>query len=462
MARHIYHYNVNAEQRYFLGKHHKLYDLIALNGNIVSHTPAGIAGFIATTAKPFYIDPQTHAFQHPTINLKKDMRTKEEKDGGRPPRYGFKPSITKLAKERLGGVFGSVIDNDKPILTTDLIDRQDRIIQTSIDDICKGTINFQTRALIDSLDEEAKDLIGQDKDFQPEFVIAPYFYLSPRNYKKWLAINISCYETTKAMYTDKPVFLALVISKEALNKLSDWITKIAELKPDGIILWIDDHIEENLLENEVKLYIDLLKKLKTTTGKLYNNHGGYLSILLSHPQVGLLDGVGHSINYGEYRKVIPVGGGIPMARFYFPSVHSRLKFGDALGIVHSKGWLQSKEIYLRNVCRCKQCISLIEEKKVINIAFGFYGLTFPVTFRRRPNTIVTLYYPTAEAKRAATCHYLHNKFHEFIMIKDKSFNELIQNMIIAYEDISTESGDELVDHLFYWNKVLNEVFADLN
>ena len=81
MTEHIYHYNTHAEKRYFLGsEHHSLYDVIALNGNIVSHTPEGVAGFLAMAAKDFYIDPQTHAFQHATINLKRDVSDKKRKN----------------------------------------------------------------------------------------------------------------------------------------------------------------------------------------------------------------------------------------------------------------------------------------------------------------------------------------------------------------------------------------------
>ena len=111
--KHIYHYNTHAEQRYFLGReHHEGYDMIALNGNIVSHTPAGVASFIAVSAKPFYIDPQTHAFQHATINLKKNVSDSKK---GEEPKYEFKPSIKVLAKDRLGYPFDKVIEEDIPL-----------------------------------------------------------------------------------------------------------------------------------------------------------------------------------------------------------------------------------------------------------------------------------------------------------------------------------------------------------
>ena len=117
MTAHIYHYNTHAEKRFFLGSEHRhLYDLIAVNGNIISHSPEGSAGMLATAGKEFFIDPQTHAFQHPTRFLKRDISDREK---GEPPKYAFKPSVDRLARERLGFPFDSVITNDRP-LTADI------------------------------------------------------------------------------------------------------------------------------------------------------------------------------------------------------------------------------------------------------------------------------------------------------------------------------------------------------
>lgn len=172
MAIHIYHYNTHAEKRYFLGEHRDLYDLIALNGTIVSHTPTGIAGFIATVAKEYYIDPQTHAFQHATIHLKR----KKEESGIQA--FEFKPSIIKLAKERLGSIFASVIDNDSPFRPSNFLTDDNQLNTDIIEQVCRNVVEFQLNMLERELDEETREFI-KDTDFSPKFIVAPYFYLSP-------------------------------------------------------------------------------------------------------------------------------------------------------------------------------------------------------------------------------------------------------------------------------------------
>lgn len=456
MAIHIYHYNMHAEQRYFLGREHRvLYNLIALNGNIVSYSPSGVAGFISTAARKYFIDPQTYAFQHDTINLKRD---ESDKDVGVLPDYQFKPSIIKLANDRLKGLFGLVIKNDKPITPDDFYDNN--IIDNNIiGETCENVINFQLNILIESLDNETKEFLNSTIDFKPEFVIAPYFSLSDLNFKKWLEINLHLYSISREIYNYLNVFFALVVSKKILYNNKEYILeKIDELKPQGILLWIDENIEENLFDYEVEDYYQFLKKLKDSTEVLYNSHGGYLSILLCHEEIGpILDGVGHSINYGESRPIIPVGGGIPMARFYFQSIHSRLRFGDALRINISKGWLNSEDSYRQYVCKCQQCMDLLKKLHDIKSTFNAYGESNPVTFRRRPGTIVQLEYPTGAAKQAAARHYLYNKALEFKSLKEKSFDELLENLKYTYNDIATSVGRELIEHLNNWHSGLSNI-----
>jgi hypothetical protein len=457
MAFHIYHYNTHSEKRYFLGReHHGLYDMIAFNGNIVSHAPQGVAAFISTAAKPFYIDPQTHAFQHSTINLKRDVSNKDKGEG---PIYEFKPSIKLLAEERLGGPFISVISNDKPLNPSAFMTDSGDIKLDVIEEISKNIISFQQDFLFNELDEEARDLIGDEGNLRPSFIISPYFYLSAPNFNRWLDINLAFYDKTKQQATAQPVYLALTISKDVLNRAAGRILEsISGVNPDGVLLWIDEHSEEDSGIDNIKDYVNFIKGLKQHTSSIINTHGGYLSILLCHDNTGcLLNGVGHSINYGESRSVIPIGGGIPMARFYFPAVHSRLRFGDALGIIRSKKWLSSPSSY-ENVCKCAYCKKLITESDNVDDAFMAYGESFTVKSRRRSGSIVSLEYPTKEAKQAAACHYLYNKTHEFSQLNQLSFEQLVSDLKRNYDYFSDFTGDELIGHLYNWHLALKESF----
>lgn len=457
MADHIYHFNVHGEQRFFLGSEHRtLYDFIALNGNIVSHTPTGVAAFVANAGKTFYIDPQTHAFQHATIHLKRDIGDLEK---GKPSQFEFKPSIEKLAKKRLGEPFSKVIDNDKPLLPSEFISSDGKIRNDVITKVCESVVDFQRRTMIDSLDDEAKEFMGDGNSFQPKFIIAPYFYLSSSLFSEWFEIMTACYSKTKQVVRDLPVYMALVISKDVLDDDAEKIISgLVGMKLDGILLWIDEHIEEDLSINEIYRYVKLLKGLRNSAETIYNSHGGYLSILLCHAKVErLLNGVGHSINYGESRAVIPIGGGLPMARFYYPHLHSRVRFGDALSIMLSNGSLVSSDQYRANVCMCVQCSELIKSKSSINEAFSAYGESYPITIRNRSGSIRRLEYPTKEAKQAAARHYLYNKKNEFDEFKNKTYDELLDNLVKSYQQILPHSGGELVGHLLRWNTSLREL-----
>lgn len=455
---HIYHYNINSEQRFFLGQSHRsLFDLIALSGNIVSHTPAGVASFIATAAKPYYIDPQTHAFQHDTINLKRDVSDKESDEE---PVYDWKPSVLRMAKERLGPPFDAVIDSDRPLSPRDFQDDRGQLDKERVTMVVENVISFQDKVLSDSLDDDDKEFMDEGAGrFCPEFLLAPYFYLSSHCARDWLEINVRCYEITREVEPGRRVLMPLVVSKQFMVRDRKLLAEVLEqVKPDGILLWIDDFVEEELTGEQVRDYVDLLSTLHRSTGIVLNSHGGYLSVLLTHRSLGrLLSGVGHSINYGENRSVVPVGGGLPMARFYFPCIHSRLRYSDALEVARGKQWLLNKDAY-RNVCDCEQCGELLERHNSVDKAFYVYGKSKPITFQRRSRSggrqLVRLDYPTAEAKQAAARHYLLSKHREFSDVRERDYDELVDKLKTVYDDLLPDVDDRLYFHLFHWHQGL--------
>jgi len=454
MIKHIYHYNTPAEQQYFLGGGRDLYNLIAINGNIVSYMPAGIASFITTANKDFFIDPQTHAFQHATINLKRNI----SKDKDAPPEYEFKPSIEKLAKERIGPPFSDVIDNDRPISFNNFYNHDGTFNNDLIESVCRNVINFQLNVMYNSIDDETKEFLDESDNLRPSFIVAPYFYLSSKLYPKWMDVNCELYRVTKELHKDSEVFFELVLSKEAFANTKYIVEQINGVKPDGVLLWVDDFIEEEIIDEDIKRFITLLKGIKENSDTIYNLHGGYFSALLCHEDYNfLLEGVGHSVNYGEHRNVIPVGGGIPMARFYYPDIHSRLRFGDAIDILRKHPlWMNSEQAYKENVCKCKQCIDLLNEKKSVIQAIDSYGESNTVTFRQRNGSVVSRNYPTKEAKQYASWHYLFNKAKEFRDIESMGSSDIIDQLDKTFDSISPITGDDFVAHLLNWREGIKD------
>lgn len=406
---------------------------------------------LATAAKPFYIDPQTHAFQHDTIHLKRKSSNGLE--------YEFKPSIVSLAREHLLEPFASVIEEDKPLTPRTFLDSKGNPIGKVIEGVCKNIVDFQLNFLRESIDDETRDMIGDLSFLSPEFVVAPYFYLTPNAWKEWLKINLAFYSEAKAKYSSSKIFLALILPGMMLDSVPEIARTIKEIKipVDGILLWIDSHEEENLSTSECKEYIVFLRSLKSLTSEVVNIHGGYLSELLCHKDAEyLLTGFGHSVNYGEHREVVPVGGGLPQARFYLMKAHSRLKYADAARIVISKGWLESKKTFNDKVCRCLKCESLIKEYGSAEGAFNAYGDS-KVTVVPVKGTIRRFEYPTAGAKEAGIRHYLYNKAEEIKRINEQPLRELLDELEVDYKEISSVTYGALINHLKVWREAVKSV-----
>ena len=461
MPTHILRYNTLGEKRYFLGDFHALYGLIGINGNIVSHAPAGIAAFAATTAKPFYIDPQTHAFQHSTENLKRDVRTKEEKENNDPRRLEFKPSIVKLAKNHLGDPFTRVVDDDRPITLQDFHDDSGEINRALVANVSERVIQFQREILFESIKDDDKEFLDPTSGLSPAFYLSPYFFLEISELMQgWIQLMEALYNASKVSANDVPVYFPLVISRELLDIESSkqLLYVIEKLSPDGICLWVDDFSEENAYQKDLHNYVSFLQNIRKYTKNIYIAHAGYFSVLLSHPEVGLIDGIGHSINYGEHRTVVPVGGGIPMARFYLPALHARLRHGDALALIRKMGWLKDKDSY-RNVCQCKGCSDLIDEYKGnVDDAFALYGKSTPTTFLRN-GTYISLLLPTAEARGAASRHYLYNKAIEIEHLSSP-IADLAANISSTYDKLKAIVSSEDVSHLWRWLQSRDKAIED--
>lgn len=76
---HLVRYGTPADQKFLLGEFVKTYDQLVINANMVAHAPAALASFLLQRAKnkPYFIDPQTHAFQHDITLLESDSPAKE-------------------------------------------------------------------------------------------------------------------------------------------------------------------------------------------------------------------------------------------------------------------------------------------------------------------------------------------------------------------------------------------------
>lgn len=435
---HLLRYGTHAEKDFFLEEYSNgFFDLALLNGNMLAYSVGAMSSFVLRLQKPFLIDPQTHAFQQDIEYL---FNSKSDKP---------KMSLLKLSKS-LGGPLTNFFDDPKSITYQNFSSKNVK------SEFTKGVIDFQLKTIkekIFSKDESKyvkyaleKEGSGLSEDnITPHGIIPPYFYITDENFDDWLNLNLEFIDIANEYVKNKSikVFSQLVISKEVLRDKASR-KKIIEgysvSRCNNILLWVDSFVEDEVSKNDLNDFISLITDLASNGIKVYNLYGGYFSILLTRCKKGLA-GVCHGLEYGESRPVVPVGGGVPISKYYFPPLHKRLRYADFLKILKKKGWDQnitSKE-FTEKICKCLQCNDLkkFQEAKTFTSSKG-----------------ISREYPTVEAKEHSLKHYLENKKIEFILAREKTKDELIAFLKNAYSEYFPILGQDLVGHLKRWEEVL--------
>lgn len=375
---HILRYGTVAEKGH-LEKAFSAFDYLSINGNTAAYVSTAISKFIvekffSNKEKGYFIDPITYAFQN-----KIELLSSKSKTTGK---TSIKKSIMKLIE-----IYGSPIEKVKtgvPIIPKDFDEKlrdifADKVLSFQYDLVYK---HINEEDLQKYLDYVAPNQSLNLPQLRPKFLIAPYFYLDAQClcWEEWLNLNIEFIRLSVQKSANKyklPVFAQIVISKSILldeKALNKTIKEYSELECDGYTVWIDDlnEIEANLLE-----LVGLIKLLKGLKPKpVYNMYGGYFSILLTHKSLGLLNGVSHGLEYGESRMVYPVGGGIPVSKYYYLPLHQRLDFTKAFYLLVYAGaidpskdnWGDSKKYY-NSICKCPQCKSVIKDEMINFVEF---------------------------------------------------------------------------------------------
>ena len=329
---HILRYGTVAEKNH-LRKAFSAYDYLSINGNTAAFVSNAIAGFIvekffSNKKKGYFIDPITYAFQG---NI--DLLFSKSKN---PNKNNIKKSIKKLIE--IYGLSLEKIENRIPIVPKDFD------LNINKKTFVERILSFQFNLVYDHINKHglqkylnyvAPEISKNLPQFRPKFLIAPYFYLDLQSpdWKKWLDLNVEfvklAIEKTNQNYKI-PIFAQIVISKSLLcdnDSLEVVIKTYSQLNCDGFTIWIDDFNEQETSSDVLLKFVKLLRGLNNKP--VYNMYGGYFSILLTHKSVGLLSGVSHGLEYGESRMVYPVGGGIPVSKYYFFPIHQRLDFTKA-------------------------------------------------------------------------------------------------------------------------------------
>lgn len=441
--RHIIRYGTHAEREFLLNEYSTdYYDAVLLNGNMLAYSIGAMSAFVLRIKTPFLIDPQTHAFQHEIEYLMGK--------NGEPKR-----SLIKLAKYFGDPVESAILDKRK-ITPSDF---STQALKTSF---VEAVVKFQAEAIsekISSQDEASYvDFAIDDPDndlskdnLQPIGVVAPYFYISDDNYSEWLTLNLEFANQTKDYvqehYPTLDTLIQLVVSKEVLRdetKRNEIIDSYTGLDCDGILLWVDNFSEDEVSEEDLSIFINLVEALKQPGKSIHNLYGGYFSTLLQKI-TSPLDGVCHGLGYGESRGVIPVGGGIPILKYYFFPLHKRLPYPDLIRVLKANNWGEdgSKNTDFSNrVCNCDQCRNIPK-----------FGESKP----GKPNKKgVRRNYPTTEAKHHNLKHYLHSKVKEFRDVSGRDLDPLLQDLLSTRSEYLALLGENNAGHLLRWKTAIEE------
>jgi len=404
-------YGITADQKYLAGEFLDAYDATVINGNMVAHIPSALGQFLTDKTaqlsgpKPFIIDPLTHAFQHDPSMVK----TKRE-------RGGTEVMETKSSILKMSEAFGEPVRSrvgEQALLPSDFDD------PGISRDFCERVVDFQ----VCTIEKEARQQKSwkyleylEVKEMRPAVVIAPYFWMATGTIDEWQPRNIRFVECARDFAGGVPLCAQIVVGRDVLadDTKRDRLAEAYGNSPcDGILLWVDQFSEQEVSTKHLLGFGRLVRRLTRDFGKpVINLYGGYFSILLCRLQeLAALQGVCHGLEYGEDRSVVPVGSGLPMAKFYLPAHHRRLRYGQAVRAVRDVySGFESVAAYHNTICACAECKSVVKSDPAKD--FGAYGVSRPITFRRRGG-VVTLDYPTEETKDHCLRHYLHVKRREF-------------------------------------------------
>lgn len=424
-----------AEQRHFIYPTPDTYRPggAIINGNMAAYAPDGLAAFLLemTGGLSYIIDPLTHAFQH-------DPTSVTDKNG-KP-----KKSIQGLAIA-YGEPCASIV-GVRPLLPKDL-DSDDVLTR-----LTKNCLDFQKRKLSEAMaSSDVIKYVGTSaKELRPHALIAPYFYMNESTYKQWLPVCARAIRFARDHRDGLKLFASVVISQGAVLNATvrnEIVEAFREEEVSGFVVWIDELDEQEAGLTKLQALLALTRALRLGGREVINLHGGYFSVLAAG-KLGkqAMSGVCHGPEFGESRSVVPVGGGIPIARYYLPQLHARVRYRDVVRLLRAKGWLVNATTFHANVCNCAECRQTINGNTDNFVKFG-EGTIREV---RRGGGIARIDYPTGETKLRCLQHYLQRKNLEYKFADTASEQQILGDLKSGRDEFIDVTGLDGVAHLDDW------------
>lgn len=424
----ILRYNTGTDKKAFVEfKEH--FDAVIFNAAIVAYSGSSVADLVSMHKRKYIIDPQTHIFQQDISAISTENKKTHT--------IQIKKSVEKYLSQLPPDLSNALMQKKHQLSPNEVVPYVDALVTDVYDFQTKYVDGYIKGKEYDKYLEFAK--LGPE----PRMLIAPYFMLKDSYddvaINDWLDINSTCMRKTiqKNLLSNNPFPIAAqIVLDKAVMLSNNFVNKIkaaySDLEFEYVFIWVDDFDSFDARIEHVKAFAQLVTALNDIGKKPMMAYGGYESIILCNSESpSRLYGVAQSVGYGEYRPITPIGGGLPVNKYYFLPTHRRLRFDDAAKILSTQGYFSNDksdaahaEDYYVNICDCKQCHEII--KKDIN-NFDKYNDSISFDIRKK-NGVISRNRPTTDASLIAALHFLYCKVDEWENVETKDFNSLISEL----------------------------------
>lgn len=431
-------YNTGTDKKVLI-KFKDSFSAVIFNATIVAYSKSAVADLVAVHKNQYIIDPQTHIYQQDITAVQT-----ENKQGI----VSVKKSVDQYLSELPHELRDKFYSKKGNLLPDD--------IKNAVDDLIEGVYLFETSYVEKYIKNKEYDKYLKYAKIgpSPAVVIAPYFMIkssySEKEISDWMELNALCtqrfisYNANKGKYKTG---IQIVIDKRILDK-NTFANKIKEYYKDSIadyaFIWVDDFNLFEATKPQQEQFKAVLWALTELGIKPVMAYGGYDSIILCNEDLPYrMYGVAQSVGYGESRPITPVGGGLPVNKYYFPPLHSRLSLSDVISILSSKGYFSkdkdiASEDYYQHICSCKQCRDIIRNN-IDN--FRKYNESSDYTMRNG----IKRNRPTTDASLVAAMHFMFAKVDEWNDVESKSFDVLKNELIKGYSEYYPTLSNHMQD-----------------
>ncbi len=273
---------------------------LALEAHIVELYSNAVGTFLASIAKPYFVDPVFYKFSSSFFEELSEKRW-----------------VDLLTAEY--GIEGLMSSNPEGFEVLDLGQLK------AVDQVVGQILDYQRRRIL-SLTQRSTalaSLIGETPPAvgPPAFLVSPYVIAIDR-----LSIGTNVKIAIAAVKKKKPeekLFAVIAVSRDFLSSSKDLqaiINSFSSIPADGYLVWICDFKDWQEDSEILKTFANFVHDLSVSSGnkEVINLFGGYFSTVLTARQ--LLGASVQGVGMAEFRDPFVTGGGFAK-RYYVPISH---------------------------------------------------------------------------------------------------------------------------------------------